>query len=418
MKSLFHDISVAWFISKRTLMRMNRSTVFLMIFVTTIAFTMLVAVPGVLVGLIDGGNNANRNQYTSDLIVIRQSGEKSIKYTSDIVEYVSKSSLVKRYSVRYAAGITIQAGVGSRSDFTKEKNQMSTQVIGIDTVAEDNLTHLSKYVVEGEYFKPNETGYIMLGANLIKKYNSNFGDQFDSLENVNPGDKVHVSINGKQFDFIVKGIFKTKVGEVSMRAFLPESELALFENSGSREAAEIAIEMNNSALAPLLQQYLQNAGYGAGAKIQIASEAIPQFLNQIKQAFGLLGNIIGFIVLIVTGTTIFIIIFMNALSRQKYIGILMGIGISPRVIVLSYIIQSLFYALCGAIIASGVIYGLLVPAVDKHPIDFPFSDGIVSAPFSGTLTRFYILISISFLAGLIPSWRIVRRNTLNSILGR
>jgi putative ABC transport system permease protein len=277
---------------------------------------------------------------------------------------------------------------------------------------------LSRYIKEGEYLNPNETGFILIGSNLLKRYNGAFGDQFESINNLSVGDKVRVSASGRTAEFIVKGVLKTKVGEVSMRAFIPETELHALVQDGSQNAVEIAIETIKPEYDVLLQKNLIDKGFADDAKIQTAAEAIPDFLNQIKMAFGVLGNMIGLIGLIVAATTIFIVIFMNAVTRQKYIGILKGIGISPRVIIWSYIFQSLFYATIGGAIACVIIYFGLVPLIDKNPINFPFSDGVLSAPVDGTLIRFAVLLVISFFAGLVPAWRIVRRNTLNSILGR
>ena len=61
---------------------------------------------------------------------------------------------------------------------------------------------------------------------------------------------------------------------------------------------------------------------------------------------------------------------------------------------------------------------LLVPYFDQNPIDFPFSDGILAVTAAGTLTRAAILVGVTAVAGYIPSWLIVRKNTLDSILGR
>ena len=122
--------------------------------------------------------------------------------------------------------------------------------------------------------------------------------------------------------------------------------------------------------------------------------------------------------LVVASITIFIVIFINAITRRKFIGILKGIGISGKTIETSYIFQSFFYAVCGSAIGLVVLYGFLQPFIAAHPIDFPFSDGILVAPFSGTLTRVLILVFTTIIAGYIPARMIVRKNTLDSILGR
>jgi len=132
----------------------------------------------------------------------------------------------------------------------------------------------------------------------------------------------------------------------------------------------------------------------------------------------LLGNMLSSIGLVVASITIFIVIFINAITRRKFIGILKGIGINKRAIEISYILQSFFYAFCGSVIGIVVLYFVLQPFIATHPIDFPFSDGILVAPVSGTLFRIGLLMITTIIAGFIPARLIVRKNTLDSILGR
>jgi ABC-type antimicrobial peptide transport system permease subunit len=138
----------------------------------------------------------------------------------------------------------------------------------------------------------------------------------------------------------------------------------------------------------------------------------------IRDTFQMLGNMFSVIGLIVAAITVFIVIFINALTRRKFIGIMKGIGISGRVIEFSYVFQSLFYAVVGSSIGLIIVFGLIVPRFTAHPIDFPFSDGILVAEPLGTFIRVGILTFITFIAGYVPAWMIVRRNTLNAILGR
>jgi putative ABC transport system permease protein len=163
---------------------------------------------------------------------------------------------------------------------------------------------------------------------------------------------------------------------------------------------------------------LLEAGVGENGRVQTSDEAIPQFLDQIKTTFGLLGNAISAIGLVVAAITIFIVIFVNAITRRRYIGILKGIGIEPRAIIISYIIQSLLYAVIGAILGIVIVFAFLKPLFDVHPIDFPFSDGILVATVSGTATRTIILLIATIVAGYIPARIVIRQNTLSAILGR
>jgi hypothetical protein len=89
----------------------------------------------------------------------------------------------------------------------------------------------------------------------------------------------------------------------------------------SLNADEIAIATDGSISDDALKTTLISYGFDRFGLIQTATEAIPDFLNQIKLAFGLLGNVIGFIGIIVASITIFIVIFINAVTRRKYIEI-------------------------------------------------------------------------------------------------
>jgi putative ABC transport system permease protein len=418
IKSFFHDLYMGWFIAYRTVVRGSKGTTILVIFIMALTFLNMVVVSGILVGLIDGGNIANKEQYTGDVIITRLSGEQTIQNSQRIIDVLENSPFVEHYSARYGTGVTISAGFTNRTDFSKRIDSIGTTLLGIDVVKENQLTGLSDFVTEGSFIDPTETGYILLGADTLRRYNSGFGDGFDSLDDVYPGDKVKVTAGTKTKEFIVKGIVDTKVGEVSFRAFVPYRDLIGLTDVSAMNAIEIAVTAQEGYTGESIQSMLVKGGFDRGAKIQTADQAIPEFLNQIKLAFGILGSMIGFIGLIVAATTIFIIIFINAVTRMKYIGILKGIGVRGRVIRNAYVIQALFYALVGSAIASAITYGLLVPAFLAHPVDFPFSDGILSAPINKTVTKFIILMVVTYIAGLLPAWLIVRKNTLSSILGR
>ena len=168
----------------------------------------------------------------------------------------------------------------------------------------------------------------------------------------------------------------------------------------------------------LVRDILKQSGIGEIAKVQTYADAQPKFLKDIIATFALLGNMISLIGLVVASITIFIVIFINAITRRKFIGILKGIGINEKAIEISYIMQSFFYAFIGSAVGLVILYALLQPAIAKHPIDFPFSDGILVAPLGETLVRIGLLMITTIIAGYIPARMVVRKNTLDSILGR
>ncbi len=418
MSHLGTSIKVGIFLGLRQLKRSNRWTTGLIVFIMTLTFLNLVVVSGILVGLIVGGNNANREQYTGDVIMVTLSGKSDIPRSQDILNTIKNNKDITEYSYRFLSGATIESNYQTRIDFNTKADTASTQLAGIDPVMEDNFSDLSKYVLEGEYLDPLESGYVVLGANTLRRYSSSFGDGFDSLEGTYPGDKVKIVVSGKTQEFIVKGIVKSKVGEVSIRAFITQGDFLRLVDRGSLNANEIVLRHSVSTSDETIKDFLVKSGFDQYTKIQTATEAIPDFLNQIKIAFGVLGNMIGAIGIVVASITIFIVIFINAVTRRKFIGIMKGIGVSSQAIQISYLLQSLFYAVSGSILGSLILYGLLVPFFETHPVDFPFSDGILVAEPVGTAVRIAILLVVTLIAGFIPARMIVRKNTLDSILGR
>jgi ABC-type antimicrobial peptide transport system permease subunit len=122
--------------------------------------------------------------------------------------------------------------------------------------------------------------------------------------------------------------------------------------------------------------------------------------------------------LIVGAITIFIVIYVNAITRRKYIGILKGIGISVNAIKISYVIQALFYAVSGIILSSILLLGYIVPYFDIHPLVLPLGKSSLAIDLAGIMSRAAILTITAFISGFIPAWLVVKQNTLDAILGR
>jgi len=385
-----------------------------------LTFLNLIAVSGILVGLIAGSERAVQEKALGDIIITPLDTEEEILQTQTIARTLDTISEVSSYSIRYQQGMQIVANYKTRRDFRLEPDVIGAQAVGIDPIAENNVTGLSENIVEGEYLDPNESGYILIGALNLDRYTAGFADITGSLENVYPGDSVRATINGASREFTVKGIVNAKAGGVASFVYLPEKELRRFSNTVSRDADEITIRLADTkpATANTVKSVLVTQGIDSFATVRTFQEALPKFITDIKQTFNILGTFIGAVGIIVASITIFIIIFINAISRRQQIGILKGIGIDRRAIEIAYVLQSAFYALTGSILGVLVTYGFLVGYFDQNPIDFPFSDGILVAEPLGTFYRFVILFIITLFAGFVPAWIIVKQNTLNSILGR
>ena len=411
-------LRIGFLLAVRQIQRASIWTNILIVFVMALTFLNLIAVSGILVGLIAGAEEAVRSTSLGDLIISPRDDETHILETERFVRELTAYPEVLTSSVRYKGNAVLEAGYMERRDLTGERDTASINITGIDPESEDNMSHLKDIVIAGDYLDPNEEGYILLGALYIKEYAAQFNNVFPTIEKAKPGDTVRVTVGNISKEFIVKGIIKSKVDEVSLNSYIPEREFRRLFGRADRNADQIVVKLKNPDANVALKSAMVGAGLDRLAKIQTYEEGVPKFLTDIKNTMNLLGTFIGSIGLVVASITIFIIIFINALARRRYIGILKGIGIDRRAIEIAYVLQAGFYALAGSALGATLTYGFLLQFFRRHPINFPFSDGILVAPFEETFIRFIVLFVVTLIAGFIPAWMIARGNTLNAILGR
>lgn len=418
-KKLETDIKVGLFLAKRELKRANKWTTSLIVFVMLLTFLNLVVVSGILIGLIQGSLDQNKKFSSGDVIISSFLNKDKIDNSQEVIKIVENLPGLRAYSARYTAGGSLQADYRNVLLKDEKPNSVAGQVSGINPVKEDEVTKLSSLIVEGSYLEPTDTDSIVVGSFWFRKYNKN---EFPGLttfnENVAVGSRLLLTINGASKEYILKGILKSKVNEVDGGMFILDSEFRKLSGRSDYNLNQIAISLVEGTDPVVSKQALIASGVDKNGRVQTSEEAIPQFLDQVKTTFGLLGNAISAIGLVVAAITIFIVIFVNAITRRRYIGILKGIGIAPRAIIISYILQSILYALIGAIVGTIMVFAFLKPFFDANPINFPFSDGILVATVDGTAIRIAILLMATIIAGYIPARIVIRQNTLSAILGR
>lgn len=415
--SLKLNIRIGFFLAVRQIRRASLWTTGLIIFVMVLTFLNLVVVSGILVGLIQGSVDAARTQYTSDVILSSLNDKKYIQNSQNILTLIKSLPEIDKVSARYQEGVLLEANYKTKKS-TDKANTAAAQIIGISPQDEHAVTGMADFIDEGSFLDSNDYDKIVLGYFLLKQYVPVDSPNLSALENVGVGTKIRMTIDGLTREVTVKGILRSKVDEVTRNAFMVDSQVRSMIGRNDGNVDQIAIKLKESADPVLFRDALVRSGVDDYAKVQTYADAQPQFLKDIITTFNMLGNVFSSVGLVVSSITIFIVIFINALTRKKFIGILKGIGISGQVIEISYIFQSIFYAVCGSVIGLILLYGFLQPFVAAHPIDFPFSDGILVAPLTSTMIRISLLVFSTLIAGYIPARMIVRKNTLDSILGR
>ena len=414
------NFTVGLYLAVRQIRRANLWTTALIVFVMLLTFLNLVVVTGVLVGLIDGISNLYRQQETGDVVLTTPKDKNYIEHSQDIITFLHTLPQITALSARYTAGATVEANYQTRTDANEKPNETGTSIVGIDPENEKTFSDLPSFIGEGRYFVPSDYDAIIIGSQLIDRYS--FGGDVPGLtplKNVYPGTKVRVTVNGATRDMAVVGIIVTTANSpLATRVFMPAEELRQLAGRTDFNVNQIALRLTSRTDAAQFRDFLKRSGIEENATVQTFDDAIPNGVDEIRNTFAQIGNAISSVGLVVASITIFIVIFVNALTRRKYIGILKGIGISGGAIEIAYMFQSAFYALLGAGIGLLILYGFLVPYFMAHPIVLPISNAIIVAPVGETLVRVGLLMVATIIAGYIPARMIVRKNTLDSILGR
>lgn len=424
-QELINTLRVGWFLALRQLKRSNKWTTFLIISIMVLTFLNLVVVSGLLLGLISGSFVQFRDNYSGDVLVTSAEGHTYIPNSNSLISFVESNEHVERISPRYVVSGQILGTLDRLPKKEEKANEAGVAIAGYNPLLEEKLTGFSRFILKGAALEPGDTNGILIGANMLKNYSS-FADAnipgLTLLEDVDVGSRVRVTIaqedGGRATkDFVVRGIVKSKVDEISTRAFILDTEVRRLLPARKLEVQEISIQTTPGYAEQVVADIKDFTGVD-GPRVQTYQEAIPSFLRDIETTMGVLGNALSSIALVVATITIFIVIFINAVTKRKFIGIMKGVGISPLSIEFSYVLQAFFYGAVGSAIGALLTFGFLKPFFTANPIDFPFSDGILVVTPAGATVRIIILLVVSLLAGYIPAKLIVRKNTLDAILGR
>lgn len=417
-QTLMIDVRVGAFLAKRELKRASLWTTSLIIFVMLLTFLNLVVVSGILVGLIEGSVSADKQYSSGDILISPFLNKPYIEQTPDVVATIKTLPGFSRLAVRYTGSARIESNYRTTIKPGEIRDGAGGSILGINPDTEAAFSDIAKFMVEGSFIEPGDSDQIVLGKNLIYKYTPIEAPGFQTLKDVTVGSRIRLTVGDITKEYYLKGIISSKVDTFDQSVIMLDSEARKLIGRSDYDANQIAVRLLPGVDPIVAKASLIASGVGEHARVQTHDEAMPKFLKDIQATFAILGNGISSIGLVVAAITIFIVIFVNAITRRRFIGILKGIGITPRAITVSYILQSIFYALAGSGVGIAVVFLFLKPLFVAHPIDFPFSDGILVATVSGTLIRTAILLVATIVAGYIPARIVIRQNTLSAILGR
>ena len=405
------SLEVALFLGFKSIIRGNKATLALMVFIMSLAFVNLVFISSILYGIIAALNKQVATNVVSNIVIDPQ--EEPVR--KDYI--IHARALMDRLGA--IPGVTATARhykLAGAIAYDKEKNGklkvVSGEIIGIDPGREKEISRISQNIVDGRYLEELDNDSILLGSAQAGGYGGD--EEFRSLGGAKAGDKVVITFsNGAVREYKIKGVFKINFNLADRLAFITGRE------------AESVLSVHDSASQILVRtdtlgsedEYTgQIRSLAPDLRVRKWSDYMGG-LSGVSTSFQIITLIISAIGLAVAAITIFILIYVNTVSRRRQIGILKAIGIEQNIVIYSYILQALFYASSGVIIGSVSVFYLIEPYFAAHPLPLPIGETRMVLDKMRIIYNIVSLMIAALIAGLIPSWRAAREDILKAIWG-
>jgi putative ABC transport system permease protein len=403
------DNKAAAFIAYKSVVKGSKSTLLLLIFILSLSFLNMMFITGIMKGFTEG---------MLDFVIKNMSSHVAIGPQEDPSR---KEFIENQYEIRKRVetipgvlATTRRYQMGGSIGFDKEKDgtmrYVSGAIVGIDPDDDKKIFTVHEYLTEGEWLDGLQNDEIVLGADLAGGYDiPTSGD----LGGVKPGDKVRITYsNGLMRTYTVKGIFNLMdLGMAFVSSREAESVLSVYNNASS---IFIKADLERDSVenyAARIQEMVPSL------KVQGYTELMGSFESFVT-AFDMISYIVSVISVVVAAITIFVLIYVNAVSKRRQIGILKAIGVKESIIVKSYVLQSLFYAICGITVGLFFVFLVLYPLLNAYPITMAviFLVKLYYTPIM-VIVAVGSLLAAGLLAGYLPARIVARRKILDAIWG-
>lgn len=405
----FNNFRISFFLAWKSISKGNKGTLALTILIMALAYVNLVFISSILLGILDTMNRQAINNQVANIVIEPEEDETYIKQTKSIQAKVNSVPGVMGSSARYVVGAVFSF------DEDKDGKNINTGSYTIKSIVPEDemrttITH--KRIAAGEYLKESDRDKIILG----KEISGGFGASMENQSlGVKVGNKINLSFkNGITREYTIKGIFDAKNIDSDMTAFVTKKEMESILGLSDR-ASEIIIKTKDTGNEGNYIKEFREIGI-AKEKIKTWKEYMGM-VEGLSDSLGVIRIIISTIGLVVAGITIFIVIFISVTNKKKQIGILKAIGIEEKVIIKSYVIQAIFYAVLGVGMGLAFTYFAMIPYFLKNPLEFPMGPVSLAASLEDLLINSFSLIAAAMVAGFFPSYRVVKQDIVKTIWG-
>ena len=357
-------------------------------------------------GLMDGFNNAiagNAVRVLGGNVQVHAEGYREKVDSNPLLPLTDDMAVVQAALAQpnvIAASRRIQTG----GLISNREGAFPMTIIGIDAEAEAPVSLIAEHIVDGRYIENTDEDSILIGQGLADALSIQVGDRITMV-----GSDIHKQ--NRQRTMTVIGIYD--IGIPSMEKGTSYISLAEAQNLfGLRgQSTEVQITLKRvgtegavvNALTPLLPGY----------EVESWANNYPELGNAVGRK-NIVMDIFSVIIVMIAGIGILNLLLMAVYERTREIGLLGAMGLKPRQIATTFILEGALIGFVGVI--AGIVFGLITNlSLMQVGMDYTQFAGITDymALISGKVyptlgisklpMRAIIIFVIAALAALIPA---------------
>jgi len=398
-------LRVAGFLTWRTISRGNRSVVLLTTAMMAVIFAELLFIPSLIQGANERIESELRDNLTSNITVTPAGSTLTIPDAAGLVDLARATPGVAAATSLVLAGTQISAG----------SHTGSWSVGAVDPASYAATFPIGSEIAEGAFLAPGDGDAIVLGLGIAGAGRADSQTYRSSLQSVHAGDRVTVTLLGGQtHDFRVKGIYDSQLAQANQRAFIPVATAARLVPATAGQANTVFIRTQHigqeADVVAQLQRTRPDVVYQPWQTLEAA-------VSDLTGSFDIIRTILNAVSLLVAAITVFIVTYVDLVSKRRTMGIERAIGITGAAIVLSYVLKAICFAVIGVVLGAALFKFVAVPLVDQHPFQFPIGPVILSVTSRELRHDAIVLVIVASLGALAPAWRSVRIGILDAIWG-
>jgi putative ABC transport system permease protein len=397
---------VGGFLGIRSITRGNRGVLILTTVMMALVYAELLFIPSLIQGAIEQTQQQLRDTLTAN-ITATPSGPKTTTFGNTANQLAA---------IRSTPGVTAStANLLVGTQIAHGNLSSSWPVLATDPASYSQVFVTPRRMIEGQFLARGDIDQIVLGVGIAGAGRTNLATYRASLQSVHAGDQVTVTLlNGQQHAFTVKGIYDDQFAQANQRAFITDTAVSAVAPQFADQSNAIYIRT-----ARVGDEAAVIAGLRArsvGGQLESWSGLAAAVKDQID-SFNVIKNILNLVSLLVAAITVFIVTYVDLVSKRRTIGIERAIGVTPTSIALGYAIRAVAFGLVGVIAGALLFRGAVVPLVAHHPFHFPTGPVTLSVTGKEMRRDAFILVVVATIGALIPAWRSVRLGLVEAIWG-